>query len=216
MLRTAVWRSLKRVVGDGVAPRTCAFCGTLCHRSERRICSACYAELPWRTSAPATAPFEVSVAPLAYEFPVDAAIKALKLRHQLWLAPALVELLEMALPSLPASIDKVVPVPLHWRRKAGRGFNQAEELAVPIAKCLGVPVFNAVRRRRFTAFQSDLSGKAREKNVRGAFSVRRPLVAQHALIVDDIITTGATSRSLARTLRAAGAKAVSVLAVAKT
>jgi len=155
------------------------------------------------------------VAPLAYEFPVDAAIKALKFRRRLEYVPAFAEILCRAATDLPADIDAVLAVPLHWRRRWFRGFNQALEIARPVADRLGVPVLWAVFRKRATPPQSGLKSRERIRNLRGAFAVRGVLRCRHVLIVDDVITTGTTSRSLAMVLRRSGVKKVSMLAVAR-
>lgn len=152
---------------------------------------------------------------LHYSFPVDAAIKALKFNRKLFFAPALAELLATAAPLLPVDIDAIVPVPLHWRRKMLRGFNQADELAIPLARMLGIPLIRRVRRHKATSFQSGLDAVQRSANVRNAFSANGRLACSHALIVDDVITTGATVGQLGRVLLANGVTKVSSLAVAK-
>ena len=159
--------------------------------------------------------FEASIAMLHYSFPIDVAIKAMKFRRKLFYAPAFAETLAVARPLLPPDIDAVLPVPLHWRRKAIRGFNQATELARPVAKSLGVPLARNVRRTRSTPFQSGLDAAERARNLRSAFVVTRPGSCGHVLIIDDVVTTGATTRALARRLLASGATKVSVLAVAR-
>lgn len=151
---------------------------------------------------------------LQYTFPVDAAIKALKFNRKLYYAPALAQVLCSARELLPVGIDAVLPVPLHWRRKTLRGFNQALELAQPVARMLNVPLVRGVYRKQATPFQSGLGAVERARNLRHAFSVRRPLVHEHILIVDDVITTGATTQQLARTLVSNGVRKVSVLVVA--
>ena len=156
-----------------------------------------------------------TIAPLAYEFPVDSAIKALKFRRRLFYGPALARLLHHACTDLPEDIDAVLPVPLHWRRHWLRGFNQALEIGRPLARHLGVPVIHAVRRRRATSRQSGLSAAERASNLRAAFVAHKPIRHAHVLIVDDVITTGATVRQLASTLRQAGVGRISVIAVAR-
>jgi len=146
---------------------------------------------------------------------VDAAIKALKFQKRLFYGPALAELLCRECRHLPDDIDAVLPVPLHWRRRWFRGFNQAEEIAVPVAKYLGLPLLRCVKRMRATPFQSGLSARERATNLRGAFIVRGAMSWRHVLIVDDVITTGTTARQLARVVLNAGARRVSVLAVAR-
>jgi len=112
-------------------------------------------------------------------------------------------------------IDGVLPVPLHWRRRWFRGFNQAHEIAKPVAKKLGVPIVSNVRRKRATPFQSGLSARERAGNLRSAFAVRGELSCEHVLIVDDVITTGTTMRQLARVVLRAGAVRVSALTLAR-
>lgn len=149
-----------------------------------------------------------------YSFPIDVAIKSLKFKRKLFYAPALAEILCTARPLLPEDIDAVLPVPLHWRRKATRGFNQATELAKPVAKLLGVPLVRNIRRTRATPFQSGLDAAQRARNLRSAFMITGPDSHAHILIVDDVVTTGATVRALAKLLLASGVSKVSVLAVA--
>jgi len=198
-------------------PLRCVFCGTRTVFPAKYICTGCDADLPRIASPPppVSSPLEYDVAPVAYEFPVDAAIKALKFQRRLFYGPALAELLCRECQHLPDDIDAVLPVPLHWRRRWFRGFNQADELAAPVAKHLGLPVLRNVKRVRATPFQSGLSARERAQNLRGAFDVRGSITAKHILIVDDVITTGATVRQLARVLRRAGAGKVSALAVAR-
>jgi len=208
---------LLRALENAVMPLRCVFCGTRTQDQERYFCSGCDADLPRIESPPPSmsSPLEFDVASLAYEFPLDAAIKALKFQRKLFYAPALAELLCRECDGLPDDIDAVLPVPLHWRRRWFRGFNQADEIGVPVAKHLGIPLIRSVRRIRATPFQSGLSARQRSKNLRAAFSVHEPLRFQHVLIVDDVITTGTTMRQIALVLKRAGAKKVSALAVAR-
>jgi ComF family protein len=208
---------LLRVLDNAVMPLRCVFCGTRTRVPERYICEGCYGDLPKIPSPPpaASSPLEVEIAPVAYEFPVDGAIKALKFRRRLFYAPAFAELLRAAAGGLPGDIDAVLPVPLHWRRRWFRGFNQAAEIARPVAKDLGVPLIENVSRKRATPFQSGLSARERASNLRSAFGVRGALAYQHVLIVDDVITTGTTIRQIARVLKKAGVKKVSALAVSR-
>jgi ComF family protein len=107
----------------------------------------------------------------------------------------------------------VVPVPLHWRRRWQRGYNQSEELARSLAATLGLPVVaDALRRTRATDFQPALSATQRWANVKGVFSVRRPDMVRglRVMLVDDVLTTGATCDAAAGALFAAGAAQVHV------
>ena len=202
---------------DALMPLRCVFCGTRTTGDERHICVGCVADLPANASPPPApgSPFVAELAPYAWAFPVDAALKALKFRRRLVYAPALAELLCGACIELPSDIDAVLPVPLHWRRQWFRGFNQALEIARPVARHLGVPVIHKVYRRRATPAQSGLSAVARASNLRAAFRVRGQLPYRHVLIVDDVITTGATMRELAGVVARAGVDRVSALAVAR-
>jgi ComF family protein len=174
--------------------------------SEDICCASCQQEPP---------PFTSAVAALRYSFPVDAAIKAMKFRRKLCYVPAFVHLLMMSADKLPAGIDALLPVPLHWRRQALRGFNQAAELCGPLRRQTGIEQINNVVRRRPTPYQSGLAARLRRTNLRRAFAMRGKVRARHVLIVDDVITTGETCRELARVLRDAGVEKVSVLAIAR-
>jgi len=202
---------------DFLAPPSCVFCGEPSEGSERSICAGCFADLPWDEThvSPTPGNFEASVAMLHYSFPIDVAIKALKFRRKLFYAPAFSEILCAAKPLLPSDIDAVLPVPLHWRRKAMRGFNQATEFARPIAKSLAVPLVRNVRRKRATPFQSGLDAAERARNLRNAFEITRPDPRKHVLIIDDVVTTGATAKALAKRLLSSGVTKVSLLAVAR-
>ena len=134
--------------------------------------------------------FQATIAPLLYEFPVDAGLKALKFGRSLHYAPAFAELLLLQWPRFSSDIDALLPVPLHWRRQAFRGFNQATELSRPLAKHVGLPVIGGVSRARATAFQSGLSAPQRQRNLKNAFAVKKVLRSRHVLIVDDVVTTG--------------------------
>jgi ComF family protein len=113
--------------------------------------------------------------------------------------------------------DLIVPMPLHWRRRWQRGFNQAELLAREIARRWNAPVGNVVRRVRFTASQAGLTLAQRRLNVRGAFSAKRGvrLDGMRVLLVDDVLTTGASAGACARALKRAGTAHVALLTLAR-
>ena len=216
LLRYFVQPEAMRIL-DFLAPPTCAFCGLPTAPPETGICGACFADLPWNEAPVSTSPgiFDACIAMLNYSFPVDVAIKALKFSRKLYYAPAFVEVLLTAEALLPPDIDALLPVPLHWRRKTRRGFNQATELAKPVAKVHGLPIVRSVIRQKFTPFQSGLPADERAKNLRAAFTAARAQQYRHVLIIDDVVTTGATVAELAKIILAAGALKVSVLAVAR-
>ena len=116
------------------------------------------------------------------------------------------------------TFDVIVPMPLHWRKRWQRGFNQAELLAKEISRRWNVPVEKAVRRRRGSVAQAGLSNAQRRKNVAHVFKAAKgkPLDGKRVLLVDDVFTTGATASSCARVLKRAGAAHVTLLALART
>jgi ComF family protein len=124
------------------------------------------------------------------------------------LAATLGGYLSRALP-IDEAYDAVVPVPLHWFRRFQRGFNQAALLAGQIGKTRNLPLLRAVRRT-----QTGLTNAKRRQNVAGAFRARR-IDGLRILLVDDVMTTGATGSACASALKRAGAKSVTLLTVAR-
>lgn len=228
---------LGRNVGQTLFPRACVFCGVRREPKQALICEDCYVELPWINNAcsrcanpvatplangvPCAAcqrrppPFTAATAALKYAFPIDAAIKALKFQRKLFYAPAFAHVLMKSMQAVPSGVDALLPVPLHWRRQALRGFNQATELARPIARMTGLPLINNITRVRATPYQSGLTAQCRQRNLRHAFSVRGTIQARFVLIVDDVITTGETCGQIAQLLLDAGVSRVAVLAIAR-
>ena len=114
--------------------------------------------------------------------------------------------------------DCLIPVPLHARRLAERGFNQAHEIAISISGILNITVLSKNAKRIITTRpQTELGAKQRKHNVRGAFALSRPVTPeyQHIAIVDDVVTTSATVAELARLLKGAGVARVDVWACAR-
>ncbi len=114
-------------------------------------------------------------------------------------------------------VDALVPVPLHPSRRKQRGFNQTEKLAEELSRITAIPVVLAVQRARKTTPQVRLDAAGRQTNVMGAFapSPGTRVEGMSLLLVDDVITTGATLGACAQVLRAAGASSVSVVTVAR-
>jgi ComF family protein len=119
--------------------------------------------------------------------------------------------------SLDESVDAVVAVPLHWRKKWSRGFNQSELLARDFAARRGIPYLDALRRVRSTGVQAGLGKTLRRKNVAGAFVAKRAadVRGKRLLLIDDVMTTGATATACGLALKRAGAKSVSLLTLAR-
>jgi ComF family protein len=131
------------------------------------------------------------------------------------LAKPLGRLLSQALPR-DRVFDCIVPMPLHWRKRWQRGFNQSELLARDLGRRTNVRVKNALRRVRFTAAQAGLTNAKRRLNVSGAFRSRKgALEGLRVLLIDDVMTTGATAASCARALKMAGAREVTLLTLAR-
>ncbi len=152
----------------------------------------------------------------SFEGPLRELIHLFKYAGMKALAKPLGAQLAAALPR-DQRFDIVVPMPLHWKRRWQRGFNQSELLARFTARRCGIPVINAVRRTRATRNQAGLSNAKRRGNVSGAFGVTKPdaVAGQRVLLIDDVMTTGATASACARALKRAGAKSVAVLTLAR-
>ena len=167
------------------------------------VCGRCLSEAPR---------YDATVAVLAYEFPADALVQALKFRGELALARLLGAMLLHEID--PLSVDLVIPVPLSAGRLRSRGFNQAGEIArilAPAKLDLGLCV-----RSRDTPAQMELPDAERRRNVRDAFRCTRALAGESVAVVDDVMTTGATLNEAATALKAGGAGRVVNWVVART
>ncbi len=173
------------------------------------LCGRCLAQRPH---------YDRTSAALAYDFPADVIVHALKFRGELALAPLLGRFLQEAIQGeAPEAIMLIVPVPLSAERLRSRGFNQAVEIARPLARAAGKRVeLDLLVRARDTPPQFDLPWADRQRNVRGAFAVKKPLIGANVAVVDDVMTTGATLDEIAATLKAAGAERVVNWVVART
>lgn len=204
------------------AARECLCCGGPADGPGRPLCPACLADLA--RSGPLVAgegPFPgrtVAVGP--YEGSLREAVHRLKFSGWTFLGPFLGGLLAEATGRAGLwGADLVVPVPLHPRRLAERGFNQSALLGATVARAFGARLEpRLLSRTRATRSQVELGPEERGRNVRGAFRVRCPgrVTGARVLLVDDVLTTGATAGECARALIDAGAAAVdlAVLAVA--
>ncbi|MCC7413490.1 MAG: ComF family protein [Gammaproteobacteria bacterium] len=213
----------------------CALCDAAIDWDWGALCGACVRDLPRpgeqcrRCAEPlpggglcgrcqrAPPPIDRTVVALAYGYPVDHLVHLLKFRRGLELGRPFGRLLAGAVrDSGGAPPDCLVPVPLHWRRQAARGYNQALLIAAQIGGQLGVPVRPSLCRRiRETPAQSGQDRRARLANVRGSFAVNVPAGVRSVAIVDDVVTTGATAGAMASALRRAGAQHVELWACAR-
>lgn len=217
--------SLVRGLGGALLPQDCLLCAApagdalLCGpcatglpRLAGQLCPVCAVPVPAANSCgncqTRSPHFDATAAAFRYGFPVDRLVQALKYEQRLplaaWFADAL---LAHGPPS--GQHDLLLALPLAPRRLAERGFNQALEIARPLARALGLPLALDLCVRAFDAPpQASLPWQARQRNVRGAFEVRRDLSGLSVLVVDDVMTTGASLNELARTLKKHGAARV--------
>ena len=174
---------------------------------ERGICRLCRLE---------TSGYDAAYSFGLYEGPLRQMIQLFKYSGIETLAKPLGEMLARALPR-DERVDVIVPMPLHWRRRWQRGYNQAGLLARVLGRQTGLPVQSLLRRTQSTRAQAGLSRRERRANVAAVFAVPRSAAVsgKHVVLVDDVLTTGATAAACARALRQAGAARVLVLTVAR-
>jgi ComF family protein len=229
MAPSALLSTCARIV-DAWAGGDCLLCGA--ESGPELLCPACIGELPalpescpqCALPSPAAAlcgscinrspHFDATLALWRYEFPCDGLVQALKYRAQLALAGFFAR--SLASRPLP-EVDVVLPMPLHRRRLAERGFNQALEIARGLARYRGTPIEpRGVLRVKNTPPQTELPYEDRAKNVRGAFLCELDLSGASVAVLDDVMTTGATLNELARVLKRAGATRVENFVIART
>lgn len=228
------WKEL----ADMVWPRKCGVCGGYLGTDERFVCQECLKDMPltyfwsWRGNPAeqilwARTYFEGVVSLFYYSKDNDyrRLLHMLKYKGNIalgkWLGRMLGERMRSAEYPRP---DVIIPVPLHWRRKWKRGYNQAEAIARGIAEGLGeekVPVQTGVMRRiRYSTSQTHISVGSKWENVSGAFvladkkKAAEMLSGRHILIVDDVLTTGATAEACWDVLRTVPGVRISYASVA--
>ncbi|MBD3610034.1 MAG: ComF family protein [Gammaproteobacteria bacterium] len=178
-------------------------CGHPLDSSRATRCGQCQAHPPF---------FDHSGFAFAYQPPITSLIKQMKFQQRLDIARALGRVLAGQLLSSSEPLpEALIPVPLYHSRLRQRGYNQALEIARPIAKQLGIPLeLTLCKRSRPTREQSHLPFKERKKNIRGAFRVTSRPKYQHVALIDDVVTTTNTINELARVLKQAGINKVDV------
>ncbi|MFA6970320.1 MAG: ComF family protein [Gallionella sp.] len=211
----------------------CVLCGSMSHAG--LWCEACNTAMPYLDTPhcpicalPTTQGeicghclkkpplFTRTIAVYSYQFPVDQLIQAMKYHEQLALAQIFSEKLMQRIDSnnLP---DFIIPMPLHPAKLKSRGFNQAQLIAAPLARALGIPLLTgACHRLRDTPSQTSLPWKERSRNVRGAFGCDMDLSGKHIALLDDVFTSGASLNALAEAVKQQGAREISAWVVART
>jgi len=189
------------------APSPCQVCQAAgsAQTAWEGLCAQCEAGIPWNQQAvpPPQHLTEVHAA-CRYHRPIDHLLPRFKFHHDLAAGHLLAELMQHGLRAAPRP-DALIAVPLHPSRIRKRGYDQALELARPLARALHLPLLSdALVRTRATAAQSELDAAARAKNLKHAFSARRGDWPQHIALIDDVMTTGATLNAAADALRQAG------------
>ena len=183
----------------------CIVCGLPVVSDVASHCESCLKTPPF---------FSKAVCYGIYEGALRETVHLLKFKGVKRLARPVAELLaELPLPAA----DGIVPVPLHSSRLREREFNQTALIGAHLSKLLGVPLLHDVLEKvRGTAPQTDVTGKERLKNVKNAFAAVSDMEGRRIIILDDVITTGATVNECARVLRIAGAGSVTALALARS
>lgn len=192
---------------DWLYPPKCVLCQAL---EPACPCDACLSQFPPCDQGMVVQAGALSyhAAAFRYEGKAMQAVKALKYDRATALATGLARCLRGAFDAHRLTPDVIVPVPIHWRRRCFRGFNQSELLAEALPEDLLAPAL--LVRIRNTQPQVRVSREQRETNLVGAFRAHAP-VPDHVLLIDDVYTTGHTATECARTLVAAGARRVGIL-----
>lgn len=224
-------------------PGQCLLCGLASHRNNE-LCAVCESDLyqppercrrcgasqppgpisrppPCLTCQQWRPPWQQLQAACDYQEPADVLVQMLKFQRQRAAARVMAQLMQTRLPADQwRHLDQpaLVPIPLHPRRLWRRGFNQSELIAAHLSRLTGLPVLRrAIRRRRHTRAQARLSRAARLGNLAGAFQGQSSRLAGHdCILIDDVLTTGATLHAVATEALAAGAASTQVWVFSRT
>ncbi len=204
-------------------PSECPICHVPLEMEENSLCVPCQGVLAARKPASLTCvepklPFIDKAWHLyPYEAPVRNLLTGIKFQRMTWLVNAFDRDIQPLRGSMP-QIDLVIPIPLDRIKHVQREFNQSTLFAKKIAAVLQAPLRSGLKKIRATAPQHGLDRGERNVNLSGVFKVSRPADIQNKtiLLVDDVVTTGATAREAARALKAQGAAKVFLLAIART
>lgn len=227
--------NLSRNLLDWLIPQSCLLCAA---KAQQALCPPCRRELPWLRQAcrvcalplttgdvcpeclHKTPSFNCCVAAFEFAQPVGGLINQFKhqrnYRNGKVLSEALVERVQSHYMSqrLP---EAIVPIPSHWRRLLQRGFNQAVFVGQELQTALSLPLLPCLRRNHATTRQQGMDRKARLKNLQQAFATKpSSSLPRHVALVDDVLTTGATTEAASQVLKNAGIETVDVWVLART
>lgn len=174
------------------------------------LCPECLHEAP---------DFDEARAVMVYNATAGKMISALKYHDRMGAIARYAQQMQQAGAGMLAKADALVPVPLHWKRLLKRRYNQSAWLAYALADVTGLPCEPGwLSRTRSTKQQTGMTRRERQANVKRAFQVNAPenVAGKHIVLIDDVVTTGATANACARALKDAGATWVGVLSIART
>ena len=230
-MRTSFWTRLF----DLVSPRTCLACGERLSPNEQVLCPVCHLHLPLThyEHSPLDNPlarlfwghFDVEHAAALFYYEPHAVLShliyAIKYNGRKEAAQAMGTIMarQFAAEGFFDGIEALVPMPITWRRKWKRGYNQSTEIARGVERITGIPVVTkAVRRVRFQASQTSKHARERLENVENSFQLVHAdsIAGKHILLIDDIITTGATVTACATELQKAPGVSISIMALGFT
>lgn len=219
-------------------PGRCLMCNDSLPRHQRLLCAPCRQDLPRNpTCCPQCAqplpdtelcpgclmhapPFDRTIAPFLYLPPLASLINRWKHAGDSRVLALLIPMMQTQLLHAYQHDDwpeLLVPVPIHWRRRMHRGFNQTEQVARRLGAQLHLPMASDLLQSRHTGHsQQGLNKRQRQQNLAGHFSVTRPPVVEHLALIDDVMTTGATATHLATLLKDEGVKRVDIWILART
>ncbi len=231
-------RAAEEILLSFFFPRRCPVCDGIVHPKGRNVCPKCREKVSFvkepvckkcgkeiRTPEAEYCPdceahrrsFDGGISLMNYDRIGRASMKAFKYRGRQEYAPFYIEEIVSRYGSRLRRFraDALIPVPMYWKKRLRRGYNQAEVLARELAKPCGLPVLaKSLVRSRPTRAQKELGAAQRRKNIEGSFCVKNlPEGVERVILVDDIYTTGSTAEACTRALMAAGVRHVLVVTV---
>ena len=237
--------SILSAISKGIQQKRCLFCDETCY-NKNDICLACQHDLPWnecycrQCSLPMPTssrnkqtfgmicgecistppPFNKTVAPFRYEIPVNKAIRILKYQQKLYFAKAFTHFLADAIDQQYQKDSRpncLIPVPMYKDKLKERGFNQAQLISKQLSQLVSIPTHESILQKiKSTPAQTGLNKTQRTQNLKGSFQLNESVSGLHIALVDDVVTTRATSDLLCKLLINAGAKRVDVWCIART